>query len=158
MKKTLRYVLYALPVLLIVAQAFRIDKSVPEYDRSQDFLALMQAPQDVADLMRAACYDCHSYESKYPWYAEIAPVSWWVKQHINEGREHLNLSLYGSWSPKKRSHKIEECIESLKEGWMPLKSYTRGHPEARLSESQRTAISAWLAGLPDAKFESEHDH
>lgn len=158
MKKILRYVLYALPVLLILIQAFRIDKSVPEYDRSQDLLALSQAPQEVAGLIRAACYDCHSYETQYPWYSNVAPVSWWVKQHINEGREHLNLSLYGSWTPKKRAHKIEECIESLKEGWMPLKSYTRNHPEARLTETQRRDLSAWFASLPDAHLEGEDDH
>ena len=147
MKKPIRYALYSIGAVLVIIQFFRIDKSAPSVNPQDDFLTLTQAPTEVAQLVRSACYDCHSYETKYPWYSNVAPISWWVKQHINEGREHLNYNLYGSYSPKKQAHKVEESIEAIRDGWMPLDSYTWNHPEARLSPQQRVMLADWFAGL-----------
>ncbi len=147
MKKALRYILLGLAGILVIMQFFRIDKSVPPYDQTRDLLNVTQAPAEIATLMRAACYDCHSYETKYPWYANVAPVSWWLKGHINEGREHLNYSMYGTWSAGDQAEAVEETLEAVKEGWMPLDSYKWNHPEARLTTAQRQNISTWLESL-----------
>jgi len=147
MKKPVRYALYSFGAVLVIIQFFRIDKSAPSFNPQDDFLVQTQAPAEVAQLVRSACYDCHSYETKYPWYSNVAPISWWVKQHINEGREHLNYNLYGSYSPKKQAHKVEESIEAIRDGWMPLDSYTWNHPEARLSPQQRGILADWFTGL-----------
>lgn len=147
MQKIIRYAIYGLGVVLVLIQFFRIDKSVPAVNPQDDFLTQMQAPAEVAQLVRSACYDCHSYETKYPWYSNVAPVSWWVKNHINEGREHLNYALYGTWSAKKQAHKVEESIEAIRDGWMPLDSYTWNHPEAKLSDGQRAMLVNWFSGL-----------
>ena len=147
MKKTLKRVLIALIAVFVIIQFFRIDKSVPEYNAADDFLNLNAAPAEVAELMRAACYDCHSYETKYPWYANVAPVSWWLKGHIDEGRRKLNYSTFGTRTKEKQAEKIEESGEAVTEGWMPLNSYKWGHPEARLTDAQRLLIGNWLLSL-----------
>ena len=84
------------------------------------------------------------FESKYPWYTNIAPISFWVKGHIDHGREKLNFSLWNDYTKKKQHHKLEECIEEMEENHMPLKSYTWVHPEARLSKSDKAEIINFL--------------
>ena len=81
---------------LVVMQFFRIDKSAPEVVQGDDFIALMQPSEEVEALLKSACYDCHSNQTVYPWYANVAPVSWWLQHHVDEGREHLNFSVWGN--------------------------------------------------------------
>ncbi len=147
MKKRLGIILASLAGILLLMQFFRIDKSVPQYDPAGDFLHIAQPPAEIATLMRNACYDCHSYETKYPWYANVAPVSWWLKGHINEGRHHLNYSLYGSLSAHDKEEVAEESHEAVTTSWMPLKPYLWNHPEARLTDAQRQLIGNWLLAL-----------
>ncbi len=137
MKKALFIVLIA----FLFMQFFRIDKSIPKIDKQDDFISMFKPPKDVEKFLRNACYDCHSFETKYPWYAEIAPFSWWIKHHVNEGREHLNFSTFGNYDLKKRDHKLEECVEAMEEGWMPLESYTLIHKEAKLNKEQRKLLA-----------------
>lgn len=157
MNKKVKIALYALLGILVAMQFFRIDKKVPSFSSNDDFLVLTSAPDDVAQLMRTACYDCHSYETKYPWYANIAPVSWWLKSHIDEGREHLNYSLYGTYSADDSEEVIEETGEAVTEGWMPLDSYKWGHSEARLTDAQRSRIGEWLMSLSLSGIGAEDD-
>ena len=130
---------------LLVIQFFRIDKTNPESDPSMDFLAVMQPPAEIGHLVKASCYDCHSNHTRYPWYANIAPVSWWLKGHIDHGKENLNFSEWGSYSEKKANHKMEECYDKISDKEMPLTSYLIMHSDARLTESQRTSITNWIA-------------
>ncbi len=132
---------------LLVIQLFRIDKTAPPINEANDFLSLVDAPPDILTMIKAACYDCHSDQSRYPWYTNIQPVAWWVKGHIKNGREELNFSVWDSYNDKKRDHKLEECSEMVAEQEMPLSSYTWVHKEARLSNDQRQQLSAWFNGL-----------
>lgn len=143
----IRKILFALAGLLLLGQFFRIDKTVPAVAPSQDFRHIAQPPAEITALLEPACYDCHSYETRYPWYAEVAPVSWWLKNHVNEGREHLNFSTFGQLSDSDQLHAFEEMVETLEEGEMPLRSYTWTHADARLSESQRADLVRWLKNL-----------
>ncbi|MCB0430753.1 MAG: heme-binding domain-containing protein [Flavobacteriales bacterium] len=127
--------------LLLLIQVFRIDKSNPNAAPEKDFIAMTNPPPGVASLLKTACYDCHSDLTTYPWYTNIAPVSWWIKRHINEGRKHLNFSLWGDYNAKKASHKMEECYELVSEGEMPLSSYVWVHAEAALNTEQRKALT-----------------
>lgn len=133
----------ALVGVIIVIQFFQIDKTNPEVDLSQDFITLTKPPKDIEKLLRSACYDCHSHETSYPWYASFAPISWSVGNHIEEGREHLNFSIWGSYSDEKAEHKLEEIYEEVEEGEMPLKSYTWMHSEAKLSNEQVESLATW---------------
>ncbi|MFN0015662.1 MAG: heme-binding domain-containing protein, partial [Saprospiraceae bacterium] len=92
------------------------------------------------------CYDCHSYETRYPWYAQIAPVSWWLSGHVKGGREHLNFNTFAALTAEDRAHALEEIAETVELGEMPLGSYTWIHSSARLSDEQKAALVAWANG------------
>ncbi len=128
----------------LVIQLIRIDKSAPAGNLSDDFIVSEATEENVAMLIKNACYDCHSHQTEYPWYAEVAPVSWWIKNHINEGRKHLNFSVWTTYNAKKQKHKLEECIEMMENNEMPLKSFTWTHPEAKLSDEQKALLVSYL--------------
>lgn len=149
MKNRKKSILLGLVALLVVIQFFQIDKTNPPYDAANDFMSIEHPPAQVAELLKNACYDCHSYETKYPWYTYIQPVAWWVKGHINGGRKHLNYSRWGEYSAKRKDHKLEEMEELVKEKEMPLNSYTWAHSEARLTDEQRTSLITWFKETRD---------
>ncbi|MTI41419.1 heme-binding domain-containing protein [Fulvivirga lutimaris] len=136
-------VLLGLLAILLAAQLFQIDKENPVYNLENDLLAQVDAPGEVKTILKQACYDCHSYETKYPWYTSVAPLSWWIDEHIQDGRKHFNFSEWGNYDLKKKKHKLEELIHEVEEGEMPLNSYTWAHSEANLSEEQIEALISW---------------
>ena len=140
----MKKILIALLVVLVVLQFFQIDKTNPETDINQDFLTIHNPPAEIASTMKAACYDCHSNKSVYPWYSNIQPIGWYLKDHIEEGKEHLNFSEFGTYTAKKQAHKLEECYELIEKGEMPLSSYTIIHKEAVLSETQQTELVSYF--------------
>lgn len=140
----MKKVLVALLVVLVILQFFQIDKTNPEFDANQDFLKMHEAHTEIASTIKAACYDCHSNQSVYPWYTYVQPVGWFVKNHIEEGKEHLNFSEFGTYTPKKQAHKLEECYELIKKGEMPLSSYTIIHKDAVLTEAQQTELVSYF--------------
>lgn len=134
-------------LFFLLIQSIQIDKTNQAVNQTQDFISVTSAHQDIENVLKSACYDCHSNQSHYPWYANVAPVSWWIKHHINEGREHLNFSLWGIYSEKQKHHKIEECIEVIEEGEMPMTSYTWMHKEAKLTDDQKMQLISFFKGL-----------
>ncbi|MEO9850388.1 MAG: heme-binding domain-containing protein [Reichenbachiella sp.] len=134
--------------LLVIIQFFGINKENPIYQAENDFITITNPPEDIAQIIKTSCYDCHSYQTEYPWYTSIAPVSWWIGDHIEEGREHFNLSEWGKYSEKKALHKLEEFYEEVEEGEMPLTSYTLMHGEAGLSDEQVKKLVTWVKSLP----------
>lgn len=137
-------ILIGVVIVLVGIQFITIDKTNPPVDASKDFMTITDPPAEVEKLIRTSCYDCHSNESTYPWYSNVAPVSWWVKDHINEAREELNFSEWGTYEWKRTDHKLEECAEEVDEGEMPLKSYLIAHSEARLSDEDRAKLVDWF--------------
>lgn len=131
-------------VLLIVGVAFQffpIDRTNPTATPAMDFLhTRQQTPETTAHLIKSTCYDCHSNKSKYPWYTNIQPVGWFVKKHIDEGRQHLNFSEFNTYDTKTQARKLEECADELEKGGMPLSSYTLVHTDAKLSAEQRQEL------------------
>jgi len=146
MKKLLKpqYILSALLILFIVIQIFRIDKTNPTSSADADYIVMAQPPAEIANLLKTSCYDCHSNETVYPWYSNIAPLSWLLKSHITEGREKLNFSEWANYQPGKRGHKQDECKEMLVEGEMPLASYTLMHSNAKFTEEQKVMLIKWF--------------
>jgi hypothetical protein len=137
-------ILLGLAVIFIIIQFFRIDRSVPEIDPNKDFLTIHTPTSEVGMIIKETCYDCHSYQTKYPWYSNIAPVSWWLKDHIEEGREELNFSTWADYNTRRADHKLEEAVEMVLNEEMPLPSYTYAHWDANLSEDQREALANWF--------------
>ncbi len=145
MKKRTKTILLSLLAVLVVIQFFQIDKTNPESDPAKDFIALENPPQEVGELLKNACYDCHSHSTEYPWYTSIQPVGWWIRGHYRGARQHLNFATWGDYEAKKKAHKFEEMVEEVKGGEMPMKSYTWMHPEAQLTDEQRQKMVAWFA-------------
>lgn len=140
----------ALVVFLVVAQAFRIDKTNPPVT------ADLQAPAPLKQVLKRACYPCHSNETVWPWYSDVAPLSWMVAYDVHEGRHELNFSEWGTYQPAQRLKKLKKTGDEVAEGEMPPWYYVYPmHPEARLSAADRDAIAAWVAsGLPPSARDS----
>jgi len=136
----MKKILIGLLVVLVAIQFFQIDKTNPVADEKLDFLVMNNTSPEIATQIKASCYDCHSNQSVYPAYTYVQPVGWFVKNHIEEGKEHLNFSEFGNYSAKKQAHKLEESYEMIEKGEMPLSSYTILHKEAVLDEAQQTAL------------------
>lgn len=103
----------------------------------------VRAPEEVMTVLRRACYDCHSHETVWPWYAHVAPAKWLVRKDVAEGREELNFSTWNRYDAERRAHKWEEVAEEVAEEEMPLKVYLPLHGEARLTAEERELLVAW---------------
>jgi lysozyme family protein len=146
MKRLIGWSIAVLAVLFLAAQMKTVERSNPPGDPSRSLWAQAQVPPEVADILRRACNDCHSNETRWPWYSRVAPVSWFVTGHVNHGRRHLNfsdwvtVSSHTGASPEQRLARISEEVS---EGGMPLQSYTWLHPDARLTKEEVRAVSEW---------------
>jgi hypothetical protein len=127
-------------VLFVLIQFFRIDKEAASSPVEKDFLINQSTPEKTASIIKKSCYDCHSNTTKYPWYSNLAPISWWIKHHVNEGKEHLNFSVWTDYTAKKAAHKLEECLEVLEEEEMPLKTYTLIHHDTKLTPEDKKRL------------------
>lgn len=152
-KLNLKKVLIVLVILFIVIQLFRIDRKNPVTDPSKDFLTVTSTPSDVANILNSSCYDCHSNATVYPWYSNIAPVSWWLKHHVDEARAELNFSEWDNYSSRKKDHKLDEAIELVENGEMPMNTYIWMHGNAKLSDEQRNRLITYFTSL--RTFESD---
>ena len=107
----------------------------------------LDAPPEVTAILRRACFDCHSNETRWPWYAYVAPVSWWMVHDVDEGRRELNFSEWGALPEKKRERRAAKMIDEIEEDEMPPASYRRMHGDARVAERELEVLRAW-AGSP----------
>lgn len=134
---------WVLLVLFLGIQLYRPEKNSAPTNDLEPFLSETNPPAEVEAILKTSCYDCHSNTTNYPWYNQVAPVSWWLADHIEEGKEHLNFADWKQYSSKKKDHKLEEVVEMVESKEMPLDEYTWTHDEARLTEAQRKAIMDW---------------
>jgi len=141
--RTKKVLWMSLGVLLLI-QLIRIDKTNPPINPAVDFEPVVKPPQDVMAIIKQACYDCHSSETRYPWYSNVAPVSWWLKHHINEAREHFDFSSLGQFQGAQLAEILADASKVVEAGEMPLSSYTWMHPQARLSAEQRKRLVQWM--------------
>lgn len=143
----LRKILIGLLVVLVIIQFIRPERNKSGEIGQYDITKVYNVPADVQQILKRACYDCHSNNTTYPWYANIQPVGFWLQNHINEGKEHLNFSEFGELDEKKRAHAFEEIAEVIDEDEMPLKSYTIVHTNSKLSQSDKDVLLKWVETL-----------
>lgn len=136
--------LFSVFVLIQFVRPARNNSKVNEPD---EIFKHYPAPVRIQSMIRTSCYDCHSNNTKYPWYAEIQPLAWWLNHHVEEGKDELNFSDFAAFNSRYKSHKLDEIMELVKEREMPLKSYLITHSEARLSDAQRKEIGKWAGEL-----------
>ncbi len=149
MKKILRYSALFLLAALIVIQFFRPEKNKQEGEAVNHISKAFAIPDDVTIILKKACYDCHSNNTRYPWYANIQPVAWWLASHINDAKKELNLSEFANYNLRRQYRKMEEVIDEVKEGKMPLNSYTWIHKDAKLTEDEKAKITGWAQSVMD---------
>lgn len=143
MKKILKWIGIGLAVLVVVIQVIRPAKTNPAVSESQTMQASTQMSTEVASVLDRACSDCHSSKTTWPWYSQIAPVSWFVIRDVNEGRKELSFSDWGKYEPKRKARKLQEICEQVEKGEMPMKSYVFIHPAAGLSDSDKRLLCDW---------------
>ena len=134
-------------VALVIIQFFKPARNISSEKSTNDITNKYTVPASVQEILKTSCNDCHSNNTVYPWYANIQPVAWWLADHVNEGKRKIDFSEFSTYPPKKAHHKLEEVIEMVKEGEMPLQSYTIIHQNAKLSEPQKLELANWADGL-----------
>lgn len=139
----LKKILIGLLIVIVISQFVQPSKNNGEAASVKDVSQAVFVPDSVMFLLKTACYDCHSNRTNYPWYSKITPINWWLKNHVDEGKKHLNFSIFNEYDSKKQDHKMEEIIEMVAEHAMPLESYLWLHKEAHLTNAQREMIITW---------------
>ena len=143
MKKVLLVIL----VVIILIQFIRPEKNESAIAMN-DITTVLEVPEDVKQLIKTSCADCHSNKTVYPWYSEIAPVSWYLAQHVNEGKEHLNFSEWAAYNNNQKSHIINDLKEVLEDHEMPLKSYLIIHKDAEMTQNNYETLLNWVKTIP----------
>ncbi len=146
MKKFFRIALLVLIGLFIIVQFYQPERN--DSERGDDHLfALEEVPEQVKMVLTNACLDCHSNQTRYPWYSSIAPASWMMNQHVTEGKENMNLSDWGSMDIFDRLGALEKMVEEVEKGDMPLESYVWLHRDARMDEEKTQLLKDWTEQL-----------
>ena len=145
MKKVLKTVVTIIVIVFIVIQFIRPTKNAGAEISANQITALHQVPADVQQILKISCNDCHSNTTKYPWYSNIQPVAWFLDDHIVEGKKELNFSEFANYPAYRRYKKFKEIGKEIKDGDMPMDSYTLLHRDALLNAEQKLLIENWAA-------------
>jgi hypothetical protein len=160
MKRILKWVVLVLVVLFVAAQAYRPSKTNPPVDESQTMRATTHLTPEAAAILDRACNDCHSSKTEWPWYSNVAPISWYLKNHVDDGRRALSFSDWGTYPQRKAARKLEEMCDEVEKGDMPIRSYLLIHPSAKLSDADRRVLCDWTkqegARLQSAQSPGQH--
>jgi Haem-binding domain len=140
-------VFLALLFIGVMIQFIRPDMAPVPVDPKHTVQAVLTVPPNIDATIHRACYDCHSNETRWPWYSQISPVSWWLKSHVNDGRKALNFSEFAALPKKKQIKKLGDACDQVKQGDMPLKTYLPMHPAAHLTDADRAALCTWFTSL-----------
>ena len=143
MKRRLKWIVAALIAVFALMQLTNAARTHPPLVPGHDLLSTNPPPPQISALLRTACYDCHSYETHWPWYGHVAPVSWWLDGHVRDARERLNFSEWPHDDAERAARKWNHVAESVRDGDMPLPSYARIHRAARLTDEQRKQLADW---------------
>ena len=145
----IRKILLVLAAAFVILQFFR-----PERNLSNDNTNIMTnkftVPADIQEIFKTACNDCHSNQTRYPWYANIQPVAWWMGNHIKDGKRHYNYSEFSGYRVSRQNEKFGDIAEQMEKKEMPLESYTLIHKDAILTDAQRKTIIDWAHANQDS--------
>lgn len=143
MRKALRWAAVVFVIVLVAIQFFGPVRTSPATDPSETLVATGRVTPEVSAILDRSCRDCHSNETRWPWYSRIAPMSWGVIDHVNHARRRMNLSKWTSYDPEDaRGFLVDICALTRKHD-MPLPSYTWIHRDARLSDHDIAVLCAW---------------
>ena len=126
--------------IVLVIQVIPVERNVSTVPAGQSFEKTEKVPANVAAILKVSCYDCHSNNSRYPWYSELQPGAWFMAQHITKGRDELNFDEFNNYSKRRKKAKIKSIISQIEKDEMPLKSYRMMHGNARLSADEKKEL------------------
>ncbi|WP_196892423.1 heme-binding domain-containing protein [Aureivirga marina] len=140
MKKILLFIV----AVLVIIQFFRPDKNT---SNEVSINKITDVPPHIEQILKTSCYDCHSNNTVYPWYSNIAPVSWIIANHVNDGKKHVNFDEWKTYNDNQRKHNIHDLEEVIMENSMPMSSYTILHKNAVLSDKDKKDLLEWINTL-----------
>ncbi len=143
MKKFLKIAAIILAVAFVAIQFFRPDFTNPPVIQAETLESSTQIPENVEAILKTSCKDCHSNETKYPWYSNVQPSAWFLADHIKEARREMNLSVWNTYETKRKRRKLSEMCEQIESREMPLPSYLWIHTDAKLSDEQIKTLCGW---------------
>lgn len=143
MRKTFKWIATGLLTLFLAAQIYQPERSNPPVDESKTIFATLNVPPDVQAILDRSCSDCHTHNTKWPWYSSIAPTSWLTARDVKKGRSSMNLSVWGTYKKTKQAGKLDDITEQLANDKMPLKPYRMMHPGSVLSKEEIGLVTRW---------------
>jgi len=148
MMKIIKKIFFAGIIILLFLQFFQPVRNIDKGQApSSDFLQVYKAPINIQRILLNSCYDCHSNNTTYPFYAYIQPVSYFLEKHINKGKQELNFNEWGNYSNRKKENKLRGIKEQIENSKMPLPSYLMIHKSAKLSLEEKKVILRWLDSI-----------
>jgi hypothetical protein len=141
--RLLKWLFIVIACLFIAIQFKRPQRTNPPVDESQTILARTQMPAQVYQILERSCADCHSNKTVWPWYTNVAPVSWFIAQHVEQARKDLNFSEWGTYEQRRQAKKLQEMCDLATDGSMPLSSYTPLHAGSKPSAEDVKALCVW---------------
>lgn len=143
-------IILGLAVVLIAIQFFQPLRNQSDEVTASHIERVYNVPQNVKAILTQSCYDCHSNNTRYPWYSRIQPGAWYMARHIKKGKEELNFSEFGDYSIRRQRNKFRAMAGQVKDGEMPLSSYTLVHRNAVLSPEDKQVLIAWFSTMEDS--------
>ncbi|EJF99109.1 heme-binding domain-containing protein [Flavobacterium sp. F52] len=146
----MKKVIILIAVIFVAIQFFRPEKNISEKSNFNSIEKQHAVPKSVGLILKTSCYDCHSNNTKYPWYNNIQPIAWWLNDHVVEGKRELNFDEFNRYSLEKKKKKLSEIIDEIEKKDMPLYSYTIVHSNTKLSLTQQKEVNDWAKKLKDS--------
>lgn len=143
----IKKILLVLLAVLVLIQFFHPKKNVSTGPSPNGIAAVYPVPDSVQQLLAVACNDCHSNNTRYPWYNNIQPVAWWLADHVSDGKKELNFDEFKTFSPRRQYNKMKSLVHEIEDGGMPLNSYTIIHKDAVLSPAQKQQLVSWAEDI-----------
>jgi len=148
--KTVKIILLILLVAFVGIQFIPAERNQTDIVPLTDFMLVNNVPNNIKNKLQLSCYDCHSNNTKYPWYNKIQPVAWFLEEHIKDGKKELNFSDWTTYSNRRKKSKLRSIIKQLESGEMPLNSYTLIHKDAKLLMEETNEMINFITQLKDS--------
>lgn len=148
--KVVKIIAIILLIAFVGMQFMPVDRNQSDNVPKTDFMLVNDVPNDIRNKLQVSCYDCHSNNTKYPWYNKVQPVAWFLEGHIKEGKAELNFNEWDSLSSRRQASKLKSIIKQIESGKMPMDSYTLIHKEAAFSEEETQQVVKYMENLKDS--------
>tara|TARA_R110002033_G_scaffold161992_1_gene198631 strand:- start:341 stop:796 length:456 start_codon:yes stop_codon:yes gene_type:complete len=150
MKKAIKIIAIIALVVLVGIQFVPTERNQSDIVPVTDFMLVNNVPKTIQKKLQVSCYDCHSNNTQYPWYNRVQPITWFLEDHIKEGKAELNFNEWDSLSSRRKKSKLRSIIKQIESGEMPLDSYTLIHKDAKFSEAEAAELISFITQLKDS--------